>query len=72
MTVGRIASGSPNAGKGTRRVSPPPSLAGTPAGIFTPADAERLRRLFEAHGVEIWVNSRDHDLGEITGGELGK
>jgi hypothetical protein len=47
------ASGSPNAGNGTRRVSPPPGLAGTPAAIFSVANAEQLRRLFEAHGVEF-------------------
>jgi hypothetical protein len=40
-------------GKITPKVSSPSLAADLPAGIFTPADAERLRRLFEARGVEM-------------------
>jgi hypothetical protein len=40
-------------GKITPQVISPSSAAGIPAGIFTPADAERLRRSFEAHGIEM-------------------
>jgi hypothetical protein len=72
MTVGRIAGGSASGGKVKLKVTPPPSRAGAPAGIFPPADAEGFRRLFEAHGVEIWVNTRDRDLGETTAGESGQ
>jgi hypothetical protein len=35
-----------------------PNWAGTPADIFIPADVSRLRRLFEAHGVEIWAETQ--------------
>jgi hypothetical protein len=60
------AGGSASSGKVKLKVTPLPSRAGTPAGIFIPAE---LQRLFEAHGVEIWVHNRERDLGETTAGE---
>ena len=36
------ASASPGAGNPTLQVTPQPSWAGTPAGIFSPTDAEQL------------------------------
>jgi hypothetical protein len=63
--------GSASAGNVSLQVTSGPGWTGTPVGIFTPADAEQLRRLFKAHRVEIWVEAeprsrRDHrrDLGK--------
>jgi hypothetical protein len=45
--------GSTNAGNRTRQVTRSTDRATTLADLFIPADAKRLGRLYEAHGVEI-------------------
>jgi hypothetical protein len=59
--------GSASARNVSLQVTSGPGWTGTPVGIFTPADAEGFRRLFEAHGVEIWAETQVSAAQERAG-----